>query len=244
MGARNAAQRPAAVQRAGPPAGTESYRLLYRVGGFAALASAALIPVQIAVFLAVPPPLSGTAVAWFGLLRAHPALGLVDLDLLLVVDNVLLVPLLLALYLTLRRAYPAAMLLAAAAGLMGALLYVASNPAIQLGRLAGRFVAADNAADRAAIRAAGEAALATWQGTGFQVAYLLGSLAGIVVGVVMLRTPVFSRLTGWMAIAGNVIGLGLYLPAVGVYVSVFSVLFLEVWYVLVGVRLVRLAGTR
>lgn len=211
------------------------------MGGIAALVTAVLIPVQIAVFLAVPPPLSGTANAWFRLLHAHPVLGLVDLDLLLVVDNVLLLPLFLALYLALRRSYPSAMLIAAAAGLTGALLYIASNPAIQMSRLAARFAAANSPADRAAIRAAGEAALATWQGTGFHVAYLLGSLAGIIIGVVMVRTTVFSSVTGWMAIAGNAIGLGLYLPSVGVYVSVFSVLFLEAWYLLVAARLLRSA---
>jgi hypothetical protein len=43
-----------------------------------------------------------------------------------------------------------------------------------------------------------------------------------------------------MAILGNAVGLGLYVPVVGVYISVFSVLFLEVWYILIGRRLQQL----
>jgi hypothetical protein len=59
--------------------------------------------------------------------------------------------------------------------------------------------------------------------------YILGSIAGIAIGAVMLRSAVFSNLAGWMAILGNGVGLGLYVPTIGVYISVFSVLFLEVW---------------
>jgi len=39
---------------------------------------------------------------------------------------------------------------------------------------------------------------------------------------------------------GNAVGLGLYIPTVGVFIAVFSVLFLEAWYVLIAARLYRL----
>ncbi|MEV0135961.1 hypothetical protein AB0H83_46915 [Dactylosporangium sp. NPDC050688] len=102
--------------------------------------------------------------------------------------------------------------------------------------------AAATDADRAAIVAAGTAALAAWQGTAFHVAYLLGSVAGILLGVMMLRGAVFGRLTAWLAITANTVGLGLYIPRVGVYVAVASVLFLEIWYGLVAWHLWRLGG--
>jgi hypothetical protein len=34
--------------------------------------------------------------------------------------------------------------------------------------------------------------------------------------------------------------LGLYVPASGVYIAILSVLFLEIWYGLVGLRLLQL----
>jgi hypothetical protein len=102
------------------------------------------------------------------------------------------------------------------------------------------YAAATTDAQRATALAAGEAMLALWQGTAFQAAYILGSAAGILLGVVMLRSGVFGRPTGWLAIAANAIGLGLYLPRVGVLVAVFSVVFLEVWYLLLARRLYRL----
>jgi hypothetical protein len=213
---------------------------LYRVGAAAGLTSALFIPIQIAVFLAWPPPLDGTAVDWFTLLRDHRLAGLVDLDLLLVADNVLLIPILLALYVVLRRVHESVMTIAVALGFVGVLMYVASNPAIQMVALADRYAAAGTDAERASAAAAGEAMLAMWQGTAFQTAYLLGSGAGILIGVVLLRSGVFSKATGWLAILANTVGLGLFVPGVGVYISVFSVLFLEAWYLLIAQRLNQL----
>lgn len=62
----------------------------------AALITAVLILVHLAVFMANPFP--DTVAGWFELLQDNPLAGLVDLDLLLVVDNVLLVVIALALF--------------------------------------------------------------------------------------------------------------------------------------------------
>src|SRR5262249_28292729 len=105
---------------------------LYRTAAVAAVISAVVIPIQVAVFLIWPPPLDGTAADWFTLLRDHRFAGLLDLDLLLVADNVLLIPILLALYVTLRRASASVVTIAVTLGLVGVTMYLASNPAIQM----------------------------------------------------------------------------------------------------------------
>ncbi len=227
----------ATVHRAPPD---RRWIILYRIGAAAAAVSALFIPIQIVVFLVWPPPLDGTAIDWFALLHNHKLAGLIDLDLLLVADNVLLVPILLALYVVLRRAHESVMTTAVALGFLGVIMYVASNPAVQMAGLADRYAAASTDGQRATAEAAGEAMLAMWQGTAFQSAYLLGSLAGILIGVVMLRSGVFSTTTAGLAILANTVGLGLYVPVVGVYIAVFSVLFLEAWYLLTARRLHQL----
>jgi hypothetical protein len=72
--------------------GSENLRWnwLYKIAAAAALISALLIPIQILVFIIWPPPLQGSAADWFALFQKNQLVGLVDLDLLLVVDNVLL----------------------------------------------------------------------------------------------------------------------------------------------------------
>jgi len=177
---------------------------------------------------------------WFRLFHDNRLIGLIDLDLLLVADNVLLVAVFLALYALLRRSSESVMAVATVLGFLGVVFYVASNPAFEMLSLSNRYTAATTEGQRTSLLAAGEAMIATWQGTAFQVAYLVGSVAGIAIGAVMLRSRIFSNLTGYMAILGNAMGLGLYVPAVGVYISLFSVLFLEVWYILVARRLFQL----
>jgi hypothetical protein len=82
--------------------------------------------------------------------------------------------------------------------------------------------------------------LATRGGTTLQAYYILGSIAGIAIGGMMLRSGIFSNLAGWMAVLGNAVGLGLYIPTVGLYISVFPVVFLEIRYILISRRLLQL----
>jgi hypothetical protein len=213
---------------------------LYTIGGAAALLSAVFIPIQVIVFIVWPPPLGGTVADWFTLYQNNRLVGLIDLDLLLVVDNVLLVPILLALYIVLRRASESVMAIATALGLLGIAMFIASNPAFEMLALSNQYAAATTDAQRSIFLAAGQALLATWQGTAFQVAYVLGSVAGIAIGMVMLRSSSFGKVTASMGILANAVGLGLYLPMIGVYIAVFSVVFLEVWYILVARTLFQL----
>lgn len=70
--------------------------LLYRIGGIAALTVLVLMIIQIFVYLAWPPP--DTVVGWFALFRDNKIVGLLTMDLLLMVDYVLLIPVYLALF--------------------------------------------------------------------------------------------------------------------------------------------------
>jgi hypothetical protein len=117
----------------GPPPAA-SWRPLYRVAGVAALITAVLVPVQLAVFMAYPFP--DTVVGWFQLLQDNPVAGLVNLDLLLVVDNVLLVVIALALYVALRPTGLSVTTMAAGLWLLAIAMFIAANPALGCLRLA------------------------------------------------------------------------------------------------------------
>jgi hypothetical protein len=107
--------------------------------------------------------------------------------------------------------------------------------------LSDRYADAQSAAERVAIAGAGEGLLATFDGTAFHVNYILGQVAGILLGLVMLASTLFPRRIAYLMIAGNAVGFGLYLPVVGLAVSAFSGLILWVWMVMVARRLLQLA---
>jgi hypothetical protein len=221
----------------GPPAGS-SWRTLYRAAGAAALTTALLIPIQIAVFVAYPYP--DTVAGWFRLLQDNPLAGLVDLDLLLVVDNVLLVVIALAVYVALRRASPSVTTMAAGLWLLAIVMVIAANPAVEMLALSDQFAAATTQAQQSTALAAGQALLAGWEGTAFQVGYVVGQLAGIMLGMVMLRGNRFGRAVPYTLILGNLIGFGYYLPTVGLAISAFSGVVLWAWYLLVARRFFQL----
>jgi hypothetical protein len=223
----------------GPPP-ADSWSPLYRAAGLAALITAVLVPVQLAVFRAYPFP--DTVGGWFQLLQDNPVAGLVNLDLLLVVDNVLLVVIALALYVALRPTSPSVATMATGLWLLAIAMFIAANPALGMLALSDQFAAATSEAQRSVAIAAGQAVLAGWEGTAFQVGYILGQVAGIMVGMVMLRGHRFGRAIPSTLIVGNVVGFGLYLPSVGVAISAFSGLVLWAWYLLIARKLLQLAG--
>jgi hypothetical protein len=159
---------------------------------------------------------------------------------LLVADNVLLIPILLALYVALRRASESLMAIAAALGIVGIILFITSNPAIEMLSLSDQYATATTDAQRETLLAAGQAMLASWQGTAFHVGYILSSIAGITIPAIMLRGKLFSKTIAILGILANAIGLGLYLPVIGIFLALFSVVFLEIWYILLGRRLLQL----
>jgi hypothetical protein len=220
-----------------PQAGS-SWRTLYRAAGAAALVTAALIPIQVAVFIAYPFP--DTVAGWFGLLQDNPLAGLVDLDLLLVVDNVLLVVIALAVYVALRRASPSVTTMATGLWLLAIVMVIAANPAVEMLSLSTQFAAATTEAQRSSALAAGQALLAGWEGTAFQVGYVVGQLAGIMLGMVMLKSNLFGRAVPYALILGNVVGFGYYLPTVGLAISAFSGVVLWAWYLLAARRFFQL----
>ncbi|TVQ64847.1 MAG: hypothetical protein EA379_00715 [Phycisphaerales bacterium] len=211
---------------------------MFTIAGVAAATTAVLIVVQIVVFVLWPPP--ATAIEHLDLMRDAPLLGFLSLDLLYVVDNVLLIPILLALFVALRRVDESVMAVAAALGFVGVAALFASNPAANMHYLAGRLSTAGGEAERAALLAAGEAMLAANVGTAYHVSLILGSVALVVMSVVMLRSWSFSRPTAVLGILANVLAFGLYLPVVGIYVLLLSTVFLLGWYVLITVGFVRL----
>ena len=216
------------------------WRPLYRAAGLAALATAVLIPIAIAAFALWPPPRGATAADWFALFQKNWFLGLVSLDLPFLVVNALTIPVMLALYVALRPVSPSLTTLAVAAFLIGVPGLFAANPSVEMLSLSDRYAAAATGAERAALLGAGEALLAAFQGTAFHAYYVLGQLAGIAFGAVMLRTDLFSKWTAHLMIAGNALGFGLYVPGVGLVLSTLSGVVLWAWSVLITPRLFQL----
>lgn len=223
-------------------AGRTDVRGLLRVGGWAALGSAGLIVVQIAVF-AVWPPVH-TVAEVFALMNENPVVGLLSLDLLYVVNNLLVWLFYVGLGAALFPVSRSAVTVAVGLGTLQMAAYLASNPAVEMLTLA-RAQATADASARAALAAAGEALLTSWKGTAFLTYYFLGAIVLFVFFWLLRRSADFPPSTARWALASGV--LMLVPSSFGTVGLVFALASLVPWSVLCvvgGRRLLRLAAGR
>jgi len=217
-----------------------SWKSLYRVGATAAVIMVVVFfPIQIIAFAMAPLPT--TTIGWFTLLQNNRLLGLLDLDILYVADQALLIPIFLALYVALRRANKAYMALATILGIIGTTVYLATNNAFSMLYLSDQYAAATTDAQRSLFLAAGEAILAVSQGTGWYLFNILGAVAPLIVSAVMLRSNIFSKITAYLGILGNALGLAFFVPAVGIFFLLISAFVLQIWLILIARRLYQLS---
>jgi hypothetical protein len=212
-----------------------------RIAGWAGLASVALTCVQVWIFVQWPPP--DTVEEIYALLNRNPILGLVSLDLLYIVNNLLVLLLYLGLFLTLWAISRSAATIGMLLGSIGMAAYFASNTAFEMLRLAGAYATADATA-QVSLVGAGEALLAVLEGTAFDTYYVLSAIALFAFGWAMYRSVEFTRAT---AVAGLAAAVLMLVPStvatVGPFFALASLLPWVVFAWMSGRRLLRFAST-
>jgi hypothetical protein len=155
-----------------------------------------------------------------------------------IVDQILMGLVFLALYAALKRASPSLMAIALTSGLVGIATYFASSTAFNMLSLSSQYAVATTDAQRAMFLAAGQATLTTWTGTAFDVSYVLGGVALLIISVVMLRSTIFNRETAFVGLA---LGVTMLVPptvgTIGLVISLISLLPLIIWLILIARRL-------
>jgi hypothetical protein len=219
----------------------QGWKTFYKFGGLAALSMVAIIVIQMIFFMTAPPPLEGSARDWFDFFQTNRLAGLVGFELLMIVYTLLSLPVALCLYRALKRTDAAWTAFYVVLTLIGVVCFIAARPALEMLSLSSQFQAAATETERSIILAAGEAKLAAFHGTAFQISYILGSLGGLILSFVMLKSNVFSRATAYVRIGSSIFDFGLYLPGIGMYISIFSVFFLFAFNIMVARRFFQLA---
>jgi len=170
--------------------------------------------------------------------------GLVSLDFVIIVGEVLAIPICLALYLSLHRLHESLVLIATALSAVSIECFLIATPALNMLYLSYQYAAASTAVDREGLLGAGQAVLSSWLGTPFQVGNVIGSIGMILISYVMMRSQIFSKFIASMGILAGALGLGMYLPRVGVFISILSVVGMQIWYVMIALTLLRFCKGR
>jgi hypothetical protein len=215
------------------------WKSLYKVGAVAALTVLVLMSIQIVVLIVWPPP--STVIGWFNLFQTNKLVGLLDMDLLLIVDYALLGLVFLAFWTVLRRVNQSFMAIALVFELVGIATYFASTAAFEVLSLSNQYALAATDAERSVLLAVGQVMFAIWQGTAFNISYIISAIALLIVSVIMVRSSIFSKVTAYMGILASLL---MFVPptvgSIGVFLSLISLIPTAIWLILIARKFFQL----
>ena len=188
----------------------ENWRGVYITGGIAT--SIALIGIALDVIVGSTTggnlsALPQTAVDRFGQFQASPLLGLYNLDLLNIVNQIFLIPAYVALYAAHRKTSHAFSLLALIIFLVGTTVFITTNTALPMLELSNKYASATTDSQKTLLAAAGEAMLVRGShgSLGVFIGFLLPNIAGLIMSSAMLSGRIFSKITSLMGIVGSIL---------------------------------------
>jgi hypothetical protein len=221
------------------------------LGGVAALLVVLTALAEMAItFLPGGYTTAETVTDWFAFLQKNPFMGLRNLGLLNIVMTALGIPLVFSLYWIHRKINGSFAALAMILSMIGVAVFLATNRAFPMLDLSARYAAATSPSEKAMLAAAGQAMLAVGQShtPGTFLAFFYSEIAGILMGVVMLRARLFNP----AAALSGIIGYGFllifeilssFVPSTHAAILVLAMiggLANLAWYILVALKLFQL----
>ena len=192
-----------------------------------------------------------TAIERFNQFKETPLLGLYNLDLLNIINQIIIIPSIFALYAVHRDTYKPSALLALILFLVGTTIFVTSNTALTMLDLSQKYFATSSEEQRMLLAAAGEAMLAKGShgSLGVFIGFALPTFANALMSCVMLKGNIFSRANSYIGIIGNslmviYIIMVTFMPSVEKMALVFAMpagLLLMTWMIMFTIKLLKLS---
>ncbi len=192
-----------------------------------------------------------SAVERFNQFRENWLLGLYNLDLLNIINQIILIPAIFALYGAHRNTNAPSALLSLTLFLVGTTIFVTGNTALTMLDLSHKYFGATSDEQRILLAAAGETMLVKGShgSLGVFIGFALPTCANILMSWVMLTGKVFSRAIPYIGIIGNslmviYIILVTFVPKVESLALVFALpagLLVMTWMIMFTIKLFRLS---
>jgi Domain of unknown function (DUF4386) len=211
--------------------GVESkYKWLIRLTGICAIISAALIPISIIAFFIWPL----YPIDIFTVIQNDRIAGLMGLDLLYLAGTFLSIPIFLTFYVTLKQTSESFSLLAVTLGFIGLVALFSARPIVEMVALSDQYASATTEIQKMELQSAGLALMAHFRGTTFNIHYVLGTTSLLISSIIMLRSKFYSKTIAYTGIVTNVLVFTNYVPTIGLYLSVISVIGYLIWWLMIG----------
>ncbi|MBN2522710.1 MAG: DUF4386 family protein [Bacteroidales bacterium] len=193
------------------------------------------------------------AIERFAQFKSNWLLGLYSLDLLNVINQIILIPSIFAIYIAHKKINEGMALLALILFLVGTTLFVAGNTALSMFDLSKKYFSASSESQMILIAAAGEAMLARGAhgSPGVFIGFTLPTIASVLMSYVMIKGQVFSKANSYIGFIGNLLML-LYLvlvtffPAIekhAILIAIPGGLLVMTWMIMYTIRLFKIRLT-
>lgn len=216
-------------------------QLILRIAAISALIGIALIPVQMFVFIKWPPP--EQPLAFLELFNQQPLLGLLNLDLMYLFNNVLLVLFYFGFLIAFKSSkYYTYVLFSIVLGFIGLAIYFTTNVGFEVMTLSKQYFSTTDTQIQQQILAATTGMLATYKGTAFVVYYEFNAITLLTIAVVMLKETIFTKSTAvWGLISGFLMLVPSVFGMVGIVCSVLSLIPWIGFTILTAKRMLQLS---
>ena len=192
-----------------------------------------------------------TAIERFNQFKETPMLGLYNLDLLNIINQIILIPSIFALYAVHRETNNPSASLSLILFLVGTTIFVCGNTALTMLDLSHKYFGSGTEDQKLLIAAAGEAMMAKGShgSLGVFIGFVLPTFANALMSCVMLNGKVFSRATSYIGIVGNSLMVGYiimvtFMPSVEKMALVFAMpagLLVMAWMIMFTIKLFKLS---
>jgi len=192
-----------------------------------------------------------TAIERYNQFKDNWLLGLYNLDLLNIINQIILIPSIFALYAVHRDTHKPSALIALILFLVGTTIFVNSNTALTMLDLSQKYFVAASEEQRMLLAAAGEAMLAKGAhgSLGVFIGFALPTFANFLMSCVMLKGNIFSRANSYIGIIGNslmvfYIIMVTFMASVEKIALVFAMpagLLLMTWMIMFTIKLLKLS---
>lgn len=220
---------------------------LCKLGGIASFVIVLILIGEILVYAIIPDRSAPNEI--IALFQQAPLAGLLFFDLLGMISYILFIPLIISLYVVLRKLNETIMILATLLFLIGVAVFFANNTGFSVLSLSHQFDMARTQEEMDMILAACQTMITTFDVNAFMISYVIVSAAWTMIAFVMLRSTLFSGITAYAGILAGLSGIiaeilentskALLMVAISFYFA--AIIFLGIWVFFTGKRLMNLA---
>lgn len=228
------------------------WKRIYKLGGITAFIVFGLTLTDIIIGTVTSGDLTllpQTAIERFMEFQESWFIGLYHLDMLNVLISAAMIPVFFALFSIHRNIKPATSSMSLILFLVATAIFIATNTALPMFQLSGKYYSTTSEAQRVLYASAGEALLVRGEhGTpGVFIGFFLLTLSNIFISFVMLHAGIFKRIVGYLGIIGSILLL-LYIFLVTFFPSIKSIaviiaapggIIVLAWYFFIALKLIQ-----